>query len=159
MGMTESYIDILDDSLDRKIEILDALNEYNVKQTELLDKEKFDEDAFHEISVKKGELIDRLNAMDDGFQTIYDKVKSELDDDRSKYTQQIKTLKEKISLIMEKSNHILTGEQRNKEKVKMKFAARHKEIASVNKNRQYAANYYKTMNKVIDEPVFMDKKK
>jgi len=151
MGITESYITILDESLDKKIELLDTLNALNVQQTELLDREKFDE--------KKAELIDKLNAMDDGFQLIYDKVKGELEGNRDRYAEQIKMLQGKISQIMEKSNHLMAEEQRNKERIKNKFTARRKEISSVKKNSRYAANYYKTMNKVTTEPVFMDKKK
>lgn len=159
MGITESYITILDESLDKKIELLDTLNALNVRQTELLDREKFDEEGFHGLNEKKAELIDKLNAMDDGFQLIYDKVKGELDGNRNRYAEQIKMLQGKISQIMEKSNHLMAEEQRNKERIKNKFTARRKEISSVKKNSRYAANYYKTMNKVTTEPVFMDKKK
>ena len=58
MGITESYITILDESLDKKIELLDTLNALNVQQTELLDREKFDEEGFHGLNEKKAELID-----------------------------------------------------------------------------------------------------
>lgn len=159
MGITESYITILDESLDKKIELLDTLNALNVQQTELLDREKFDEEGFHGLNEKKAELIDKLNAMDDGFQLIYDKVKGELEGNRDRYAEQIKTLQGKISQIMEKSNHLMAEEQRNKERIKNKFTVRRKELSSVKKNSQHAANYYKTMNKVTSEPVFMDKKK
>ena len=52
MGITESYITILDESLDKKIELLDTLNALNVQQTELLDREKFDEEGFHGLNEK-----------------------------------------------------------------------------------------------------------
>lgn len=159
MGITESYMMILEESLDKKIEILDKLNTLNLQQSELLDKDKFDEEGFHELNEKKAELVDKLNAMDEGFQMIYDKVKGELDGNRDRYAGQIKTLQGKISEIMEKSNHLMAEEQRNKERIKNKFATRRRELGSVKKNSQYAANYYKTMNKVTSEPVFMDKKK
>ena len=159
MGITESYMIILDESLDKKIELLDTLNELNVQQTELLDREKFDEEGFHGLNEKKAELIDKLNAMDDGFQLIYDKVKGELEGNRDRYAEQIKTLQGKISQIMEKSSHLMAEEKRNKDRITAKFAQRRREIGSVKKNQQYAANYYKTMNKVTSEPVFMDKKK
>lgn len=159
MGITESYMSILDESLDKKIEILDALNGLNMQQSALLDNDKFDEESFHELNEKKAELIDKLNAMDDGFQLIYDKVKGELEGNRERYAEQIKALQGKITQIMEKSNHLMAEEQRNKERIKNKFATRRKELSSVKKNSQYAANYYKSMNKVTGEPVFMDKKK
>ena len=53
----------------------------------------------------------------------------------------------------------MAEEKSNKDRITAKFAQRRREIGSVKKNQQYAANYYKTMNKVTSEPVFMDKKK
>lgn len=159
MSMTESYITILDSSLDKKLAILDRMIELNAQQKELLNMEKLDEEAFHGLTEQKAELIDKLDSLDDGFQMVYDKVKAELDNNRVQYGDEIKSLKDKIAMIMEKSSHILAEEQRNKERAKQQFAARRREITSVRKNSQYAANYYKTMNKLSGEPVFMDKKK
>lgn len=159
MSMTESYITILDGSLDKKIAILDEINELNDEQTALLDGQAFDEDAFYAITEKKAALIDKLNELDNGFQLVYDNVKAELEGNRKRYEQEIKQLQGKITRIMEKSNHIMAVERRSKEKVEKQFASRRKAVTSVKKNQQYAANYYKTMNKVTGEPVFMDKKK
>ena len=159
MGITESYIDILDESLDKKIDILDALNSLNEQQKALLEREGFDEEGFHALNEQKAAIVDKLNGMDDGFQLIYDRVKEELDGNKDKYADKISVLQGKISKIMEMSNHIMVEERRNKEKIKNKFAARRREITTVKKNSRYAANYYKTMNKLTDEPVFMDKKK
>ena len=97
--------------------------------------------------------------MDEGFQLVYNNVKAELDGNKDRYAAEIKRLQGKITQIMEKSSHLMAEEQRNKDRVTAKFASRRKEISSVKKNQQYAANYYKTMNKVTSEPVFMDKKK
>lgn len=159
MSMTESYISILDDSLNKKIDILDAIAQLNGQQTALLDKDTLEWDALERMAEQKAELVDKLNAMDEGFQLVYNNVKSELENNRDRYSQEIKSLQGKIALIMEKSNHIMAEEERNKEKIKKQLSAHRKEITSVKKNQQYAANYYKTMNKLSDEPVFMDKKK
>lgn len=159
MGITQSYLSILEDSLNKKIEILDTIAELNNEQNAILDKPKFDEEAFNAIYVKKAEQIDLLNKTDEGFQTIYDKVKAELDTDRNQYADIIKSLQQKITEIMEKSSHLMAEEQRNKDRIKNGFASRRREVSSIKKNQQYAANYYKTMNKVTSEPVFMDKKK
>ena len=108
---------------------------------------------------QKAELVDQLNAMDEGFQLVYDNVKAELDKNRECYSAEIKSLQGRITQIMEKSSHLMAEEKRNKDRITAKFAQRRREIGSVKKNQQYAANYYKTMNKVTSEPVFMDKKK
>lgn len=159
MGITQSYLSILDDSLNKKIEILNSIEALNEEQKAVLDKPKFDEEAFNAIYEKKAEQIDRLNSTDEGFQAIYDKVKSELDKNREQYADIIRSLQQKITQIMEKSSHLMAEERRNQEKIKNGFASRRREVSSVKKNQKYAANYYKTMNKLTDEPVFMDKKK
>lgn len=159
MSMTESYLTILESSLDKKIEILDSIERLNTDQEKILSAAAFDEEAFNRIVEQKAELVEKLNAMDDGFQLVYNNVKTELDGNRERYAAEIKRLQGKITQIMEKSSHLMAEEQRNKDRVTAKFASRRKEIGSVKKNQQYAANYYKTMNKVTSEPVFMDKKK
>ena len=108
---------------------------------------------------QKAELVDQLNAMDEGFQLVYDNVKAELDKNHEGYSAEIKSLQGRITQIMEKSSHLMAEEKRNKDRITAKFAQRRREIGSVKKNQQYAANYYKTMNKVTSEPVFVDKKK
>ena len=159
MSMTESYLTILESSLDRKLGILDSLEKLNTEQEAVLGATSFDEEAFGHIVEQKAELIDQLNAMDEGFQLVYDNVKAELEKNREGYSAEIKSLQGRITQIMEKSSHLMAEEKRNKDRITAKFAQRRREIGSVKKNQQYAANYYKPMNKVTSEPVFMDKKK
>ena len=97
--------------------------------------------------------------MDEGFQLVYNNVKAELEKNREGYSAEIKSIQGRITQIMEKSSHLMAEEKRNKDRITAKFAQRCREIGSVKKNQQYAANYYKTVNKVTSEPVFMDKKK
>lgn len=159
MGITESYLTILEDSLDKKIEILDAVEALNVEQERIVDADRFNEESFGHIVEQKAALIDKLNAMDEGFQIVYNNVKAELDGNRDRYADEIKHLQGKIKLIMEKSSHLMAEEKRNKDKITGRFNSRRREINSVKRNSQYATSYYKTMNKVTSEPVFMDKKK
>ena len=137
MSMTESYLTILESSLDRKLGILDSLEKLNKEQEAVLGAASFDEEAF-------GHIVGQ---------------KAELDKNREGYSAEIKSLQGRITQIMEKSSHLMAEEKRNKDRITAKFAQRRREIGSVKKNQQYAANYYKTMNKVTSEPVFMDKKK
>ena len=136
MSMTESYISILDDSLNKKIDILDAFAQLNGQQTALLDKDTLDWDALERLAEQKSELVDKLNAMDEGFQLVYNNVKSELENNRDRYSQEIKNLQGKIALIMEKSSHIMAEEERNKEKIKKQLSAHRKEITGGRKNQQ-----------------------
>lgn len=159
MSMTESYLTILESSLNRKLGILDSLEKLNTEQEAVLGAASFDEEAFGNIVGQKAELVEQLNAMDEGFQLVYDNVKAELDKNSEDYSAEIKSLQGRITQIMEKSSRLMAEEKRNKDRITAKFAQRRREIGSVKKNQQYAANYYKAMNKVTSEPVFMDKKK
>lgn len=159
MSITESYLSILNDSLNKKIDILDHIAELNGQQTALLDSELLDWDELEKLAEQKTALVDKLNAMDEGFQLVYNNVKKELDGGKERYSTEIKSIQGKITQIMEKSSHIMAVEKRNRDKIKMTLSVSRKEITSVRKNSQYAANYYKTMNKISGEPVFMDKKK
>ena len=46
MSMTESYLTILESSLDRKLGILDSLEKLNTEQEAVLGAASFDEEAF-----------------------------------------------------------------------------------------------------------------
>lgn len=159
MSMTESYISILDGSLDKKIGILDKIISLNARQTELLDSEKPDADAFNGIVEEKAVCIDELNELDKGFQLLYDNVKAELENNKARYAGEIAQLQRKITIIMEKSTSIQAEEHRNSERVKRMFSSLHREARTAKKSRQQVANYYRSMNKLSSEPVFMDKKK
>ena len=63
MSMTESYITILDSSLDKKIGILDKIIGLNARQKEILEADKPDEDAFQGITEEKAVCIDELNEL------------------------------------------------------------------------------------------------
>ena len=158
MGITDSYLTILSESLDKKIAVLEELTEINREQSELIKSNKFDDEAYHELAEKKDECINNINKMDEGFQLIYDKVKAELEANRAAYAVQIKELQAKISRIMEMSSHLQVEEKRNYEAVKSRLRNMKEEVKQTRMSQKTVANYYKTMNYAA-EPVFMDKKK
>lgn len=122
MSMTESYLTILESSLDRKLGILDSLEKLNTEQEAVLGAASFDEEAFGNIVGQKAELVEQLNAMDEGFQLVYDNVKAELDKNREGYSAEIKSLQGRITQIMEKSSHLMAEEKRNNDRITAKFA-------------------------------------
>lgn len=159
MGMTESYLTILSDSLDKKIVILRELLEKNSEQTKLITKDKFDDEAFYEIAQQKDELIAKLNSLDEGFQTLYDKVKEEIQDNRSQYASIINEIKNKIRMILELSNHLQAEEKRNHDSIVRQIQLMKKDVVQLRQSQKTAANYYKNMNYAGMEPQFVDKKK
>lgn len=159
MSMAESYISIMESSLDKKIEILDRLIEANAVQRTIIETEEFDDEAFDSNVNYKSSLIDKLTELDNGFQMLYDNVKKELDLGRYRYAEEIKRLQEKIRIITEKSSKIQVAENENKLLIENKFTNLKKQVTVAKRNQQVASSYYNTMNKITSEPVLFESKK
>jgi archaellum component FlaC len=89
--MVASSLDLLEESLVKKIAVLDKIEEQTQRQKEVLqDPEKVDEAAFDETVNAKSELIDQILLLDEGFQSLFDKVKAEVEGNKDRYADQIK---------------------------------------------------------------------
>ena len=159
MENTSNYLLILEESLVKKIVILDELTRLTSEQKEIVNADDFDEDAFDNNVEKKAALVNELGKLDTGFELLYKDVKGQLETDRDKYADDIKRLQDLIKQIMDKSASLQVMEQRNNELIKNKFNSLKKEARQIKKSREMAANYYKTMNNISSEPYFLDKKK
>ncbi len=159
MDQVKNYLQILEDSLNKKITVLSDLSSITDEQTQMLQLDTFDEDAFNDTVVRKAELIETLDRLDDGFQKLYNRVKEQLEQGREQYATEIQRLQTKIRMILDLSMKIERNESSNKNLVTAKFAALKKEVHQVRKSRDSATNYYKSMNRISEDPVFMDAKK
>lgn len=159
MEQTVNYLEMLSDSLDKKIAILSELSRLTALQKELASADSFDADEFSGIVERKGSLIDELERLDNGFSLLYNNVKEQLDNNKAAYAEQIKLIQGKISLILDDNAALTVAEESNKKLIESRFASLKKEIHQVRKSRSTAANYYKTMNNITDEAYFLDSKK
>ena len=103
--------------------------------------------------------FNELEKLDKGFQILYDNVKAQIEDNRQTYSAEIQRLQVMIKTIMDRSVALMVLENQNKEMITKRFATLKKEARQVKKNRNLAANYYKSMNNISSEPYFLDKKK
>lgn len=71
----KNYIQILEDSLESKIDLLRRLQVLCQEQAEILKDPNASPEAFEENIEEKGKLIDRLSALDQGFDAFFAKVK------------------------------------------------------------------------------------
>lgn len=160
--MQENYIQIMLESLQKKVHILDTISEKNEEQTKIVEAEAVNFEEFDRIIEEKAELIKKLESLDVGFESLYEKVKQELGSEtgKVKYQNEIRKMQECIRIITEKSTHIQVQEKRNKQTVEAVFR-REKEKIKVGKvGSKVAVNYYKTMNQTnFVTPHFLDKKK
>ncbi len=159
MDTEKNYLQVMQDSLDKKLEIMKQLDELTDRQKEIAEADEFDDVAFESNVEAKGALVDKLVSLDKGFQITYDNIKVQLDQGREKYKDQINELKKRIQVVTDYSVTLQAKEARNKKLIEERFAVLKKEVRTAKRNRQVAANYYKTMNNISAEPYFLDKKK
>lgn len=158
--MKQTYIDIMIQSLDKKVQVLDRIIEVNMLQKGILEDNKSSVDEFDKTVEEKAKLIEQLNQLDSGFEKLFARVKVELNGNKAAYAGEIKNMQEKIRLITDKSMEIQAQEARNKELMVRKFAYVKETAKSVRTNSKIASQYYKNMmNLHYVDPQFMDNKK
>ena len=149
----DNYLSVLEDSLKKKLQILDELTDYTTQQQELLKVEELDYEAFDRLVDQKEPLIQKIMELDQGFETVYDRIKEQLLGNKEQYAAQIRALQSLIGELTDKSVKLQTMEQRNKSAVEQQFR-------QGRQNKQAALNYYKNMNNAnYVPPQFLDDKK
>ena len=137
------------ESLTKKSEILDTLIRKNEAQHDCVagkEYEEIDWDAFNLIVAEKQIAIDRIVKMDEGFQSLYDRVKEQLSEDRSKYADKIKEIQKLIEKVTGQGIKITTGEERNRKIIEKVFGNRKKEIKRTRNSLKVANSYAQTMS-------------
>lgn len=156
----DNYLSVLEDSLKKKLQILDELTDYTMQQQELLKVEELDYEAFDRLVDQKDPLIQRIMELDQGFETVYDRIKEQLLGNKEQYAAQIRALQSLIGELTDKSVKLQTMEQRNKSAVEQQFRKSREKIRKGRQNKQAALNYYKNMNNSnYVPPQFLDDKK
>ena len=158
--MTSIALDMLEDNLNKKLGIMIKIQEENVKQSKILsDADNVDPDAFDKTLDIKGDYIDELNAIDDGFQSLFERVKAEVENHKDLYKDQIIRMQKLISDITATGASIETQERNNKSLAEKYFSGEREKLSVGKKNSIAAFNYYQTMSKSKDiPPQFMDQK-
>lgn len=160
MQEAKDYVQILVDSLNKKILILEEILHQNILQAEAAGKETFDMEAFEDTVDKKDELINNLTALDNGFEAVYNRVRDELMKNRSSYADQIRTMQQMVQQIADKSVEVQASEARNKNLVETALRNARKQFGQGMTSVKAASDYYKNMSRVnYIDPQLMDTKK
>ena len=158
--MMESYLDILDTSLQKKSELLDRILQICKQQLQLLDGSDMTLAAYDAYVDQKSECIDALAKLDEGFELLYQNIAEELSGNRAKYADKIKHLQQLVQEVTDKSVSVQALEARNKSKVEEYFKKEKKVLQSARQTSKAAFNYYQNMNNRNHvEAQFMDQKK
>lgn len=156
----KTYLQILEQSLDKKINVLNRIIEQDQIQLGQLQDPNLDPDDFDQTVEKKAKLIEELELLDDGFEQVFARVKDEIGDHKETYKTEIRQMQEKIRQITAKSMEIQTQEARNKNLMEQKFNSIHKQVKEIRQSQKVVNQYYRNMMKsAYTDPQFLDNKK
>ena len=158
--MEQTYVDIMIQSLNKKLQVLDRIIELNRQQKDLLEDEMSEAEAFDKTVEEKASLIEQLEQLDSGFEKLFSRVKEELDGNKESYADAIKAMQNAIRRVTDKSMEIQAQEARNHDLMVRKFTYVKESAKTVRTNSKVATQYYKNMmNLNYVDPQFMDNKK
>ena len=158
--MQNTYVDIMIQSLNKKIQVLNEIKKLNVLQNELLEDEKADADEFDKTVEDKAKLIEQLEQLDSGFDKLFERVKVELHEQKDAYKDKIKAMQDCIRKITDLSMELQSQEAKNKDLMTRKFVSVRQKAKIVRTNTKVASQYYQNMMQLnYVDPQFMDNKK
>ena len=140
---TENYLQIMMDSLKKKKDVLQQIVDYNNEQEAIVTADELDGDKFQKNMEDKSACIDELNMLDEGFQSVYDRVKENIQRYKLNYKNDILILQQLIKEVTSLSATIQAQESRNKLQVDRKFRQLRSETKTAKRSVSMANKYYK----------------
>lgn len=126
--MTQSYLQIMIECLEKKLEVLDKVSELDKKQLKIALAQPMDLEAFDQTMDEKGELIEELNKLDEGFSETYERVRDEVQAEPEKYRDVVKRLQDLVREAVDKGVSIEAQEKRNKAAMEAAIGMKRREI-------------------------------
>ena len=158
--MTEVYLQILIESLEKKIIVLDQIIDMDKRQAEISEHQPMDMEAYDEVVEEKDKLVDEINRLDDGFSSTYELIGDEVKNHPQQYREQVLKLQELIRAAVDRGVTIEAQEKRNRAALENVFRMKRQEIKKLKTSASAATRYYKSMSRINDiDPQLMDKKK
>ena len=154
------YLELLIQSLKKKLLLLNQIIVLNQQQKEMLMDENLDPDTLDVNVREKDELISQVTQLDDGFDEVYAHIADLMKKNHSDYEEELDRMRELIRQIMAKDASIRTDEQRNYELAQKKFARVKKQIREVKTSQKMVnRNYQNMMQQRQADIQYMDNKK
>lgn len=158
--MEQTYVDIMIQSLEKKISVLEEIKKQNELQKQLLEDDKAEAEEFDATVDQKAALIEQMMQLDSGFDKLFERVKDELNHNRDAYADKIKRMQSLIRSVTDLSMEIQAQEARNKDLMTRKFVFIRETAKTVRTNTKVASQYYQNMMQLnVIDPQFMDNKK
>lgn len=160
MNQTGTYVTIMKESLVRKRNYLQEILELTNKQGELAVAQELDEEAFGAIVDRKDILISNINEIDKGFTSVYERVRTEILENKDLYKDDLKAIQDLIRQCVDLGMNIESSEHRNKSVLETAFAKSFRGVKQLKQSKQVANKYYKSMsNGMINDSILYDRKK
>ncbi|MCR5145506.1 MAG: flagellar protein FlgN [Lachnospiraceae bacterium] len=158
--MEQGYIQMLEESLEKKVDILNQLQILCREQAVILQDDDASPDMLEENMDKKQALLDHIETLDKGFEEVFAKVSEELNNNKQLYAKNIAHMQELIKKITDKSVNIQALEQRNKELARDRFQGVKAKAKEIRQSNKAATTYYRNMMNLANvDPQFLDRKK
>lgn len=156
----EALLQILQDSLEKKIDLLADIEEKSKEQEAIIKKENFTFQEMDENMDAKSKLIEELSLLDNGFETLYEKIREELLENKDQYRVQIEEIQNLIVEVTARGASIEAIEARNKAAIEAYFSREKKELQKRKNVSSVARSYYQTAKQMKNvAPQFLDTKK
>lgn len=143
--MANTYVIALTESLEKKLEVLKQIHEKDEEQYTIAKTSPFLYEEFDKNADEKGVLIYKLNRLDEGFESVYEKVREELNANKSAYASDIKYMQKLISQITDLSAKIQAEESRNKSAIEQAFRYEKEKIKSQRSGMKAIQSYTQAM--------------
>lgn len=144
----KQYVTVMIDSLKNKNTLLEFLLSRTKSQEELIKGKKYDEINWKQFDViieEKDNAISRVESLDDGFQQLFDKMKEEIDQNRSLYASQIREMQDMIRSLTDLGMSIQALEERNRQEIERIMMSSKKEIKGAKKKLKVSGAYIASM--------------
>lgn len=161
MDNTGVYVSALQESLQKKLEVLSNILKLTEEQARILSVQKPDMDRFDQIIEEKDHLLELMGTLDRGFESLFAKVGSTLRNNKYEYQQQITEMQNLIRSITDTGLQIEGQEHRNKTAFQHYLTGARQEIRDFTSNNQTANAYYHNMANQHQawQSYFIDQKK
>jgi len=158
--MSQSSIQVLVESLEKKSRLLDEIIRENDAQEDILKQEELDMDALDASTDRISSLAEALDKLDDGFEAVYDRTREELIANKAAYRSEIAQMQKLIGEITDKVVRINAARMRNKMRAEQQFQKSRNQIGRAASKMKASKNYYNSMNNLhYVAPQFYDSKK
>lgn len=103
MDNTGVYISALQESLQKKLEVLNSLLKLTNEQRKILSEQDPNMDRFSSIIDEKDKLLETMEILDRGFESLFAKIGTTIKDNKYQYQQQITEMQNLIRSITDLS--------------------------------------------------------